>query len=214
VARVLVGAGVLALAASAGCGAFTSVGGRAVEFRSVENTALLQPTLPLVVFEARDLNTADFYLTDLADEDLVPGADWTGVSGQIVHVRLFLRPRAGQTPIDRGACTAIVRTLVLSRGEVGLYGGGGFMLVSGDPGDARMSGSISGASVRLQAATEAFIDALGAAEFSGSWTAQRDDATAREIGATFESAVLRLPRREITPTTPAMEDAGGAPAGE
>lgn len=65
------------------------------------------------------------------------------------------------------------------------------MLPSGNVGEGRFGGRISRASLKLTRATDAFIDLLGAAEFSGSINAPLDDAMAAKIEALLEEAAAQ-----------------------
>jgi hypothetical protein len=123
----------------------------------------------------QDRNSVDFFLTDLPDSVWLGGADVTGLNGVIVHVHMFITPRAGRTPISTSASTCSVRVLVLSNGEMGLYGGGGFLTRSGTPGEPALSARVARATVRLTRATSGFEDALGASVFEGGFSCTRDD---------------------------------------
>ncbi|MDX2146880.1 MAG: hypothetical protein SFZ23_05110 [Planctomycetota bacterium] len=149
--------------------------------------------MPITAYAYRDANSADLYFTDLSAEALeaaAEGDDLTGIAGHFLHVHLFLVPEAGLTPIDSSACSVILRHVIIADGELGMYGGGGFMFVSGDAGDETFGGSIDNATMRLIAATESFDDRLGHATFSGQVRAMKDEATATELGRQF-AAVLR-----------------------
>lgn len=134
------------------------------------------PSLPTRVFAPSAAGVADFYLTDLPAEVLAgQSTDLAQVSGTIIHVHLFTEPLAGSTPIATDATTAIVRVYVLANGQAGLYGGGGFFSPSGDVKSKRAGGSTRASTLHLTQATPAFEDAIGPADFSGSFTATRDE---------------------------------------
>lgn len=153
-----------------------------------------------------DASSANLYFTDLSDEALTPGSDLTGVSGTIVHIHLFAIPKVGKTPIDRTASTATVRTLVLAEGHIGVYGGGGFMMPSGKPGERTLGGSISSASIRLTGSTPGFEDRIGAGEFSASVAAPLDEASARRIAARLEELIRFTTPVEIGERRPEPEE--------
>lgn len=179
--RALGLAGVLAAAAVGavtGCTTDSSV-----RIQSVQNAVMDVPDLPVAAYWASDPSTADIYLTDLDAAALDPGTDMSRVSGRIVHFHLFMVPLAGSTPIGSEACSVMVRHIVLARGSIGVYAGGGFLLPSGRPGDPEFGGSVKGATLRLAGKTPSFVDRLGAATMDAGFAAPRDEATAKRIAA-------------------------------
>lgn len=103
----------------------------------------------------------------------------------IATLRMFWKPRAGSTPIDRTATNALVRYFEFrapaeDRDEpgdtVGVYAGAGFMRLHDDPTLGRVTGTLWDADLRLTDRSETFADRLGRAVLSGSFTADRDDA--------------------------------------
>jgi hypothetical protein len=126
------------------------------------------------MYRFQDKNSADIVLADFDLQDLTDFSDLP-MDGQIMHIHFFVRPRPGRTPIATTACSATVRHIVLSRGEIGVYTGGGFMLPRGTTGDHRFGGSIDPATLRLSRSTEYFIDALGASTADVSFSASRQD---------------------------------------
>jgi len=181
-----------ALAPASGCSRSVSAPS-GIRLDGIESSVGLRPRLPTKAYINEDNASADIYLTDLAEDALLPRAPLDGVSGTIVHIHLFALPKAGKTPIDETASTAAIRTLVVSKGHLGVYGGGGFMLPSERPGARAIGGSIRSASVRLTGSTPGFDDRIGAAQFSASVSAPRDETRARVIAARFEE-LLRLTR--------------------
>ena len=141
---------------------------------SIDGSTALKPTLANRVYRFVDENTADIILTDLSLEDLTSESGIPS-TGTVVHVQLFIRPRPGRTPIARTACSATVRCAVLSHGQVGVYGGAGFMIPDDVPGGKSFGGLMSGAPVRLLRATDGFVDRLGISDADIGFTATRDD---------------------------------------
>jgi hypothetical protein len=175
-----------------GCG---GVGG-AVRIQSAPGTTqpgetarLLRPALTTLVYHALDSQTADIYMTDLHPDELDPRNDLAGVAGHLIHVNMFIVPRAGSTPIEKTAVTAVIRHVVIARGQVGVYGGGGFMFTRGKPGDSTFGGSVDRATMRFLAGTEGFADLLGPAEFSGSFSARLDPASAQLLAQRFRDLI-------------------------
>ncbi len=190
---------VLTLAATivwslAGCGSVSGLGNSLADSRatltSSVNGATLNADFPHRVYRSVDGASADFYLTDLPPEAWPIDADLTGVSGNILHIRLFLTPRAGKTPIATTANSVTIRHLILAEGHVGVYGGGGFFFRSGSVGDRRFGGRIEDATVRLVQGSQGFDDLLGAARFNASFNARRDEQSAELLERRFRTLGL------------------------
>lgn len=124
-------------------------------------------------------NEADhsFYLSDVPLEDLLAGRVR---NGQFMHCRLLWIPLPGRTPVDATACNLTIRYVVVSEGEVGVYGGGGFAWPKGDIGKEDATLLIEGSSLALLARSEGFTDLLTPAQLTGTIAARLDeDATRR-----------------------------------
>lgn len=190
--RTRLTAGAVVLAGLVGC---AGGGGGASGYRlvSIETRASLSPTLNHGWFHAADENTADIYLTDLPPETLTSPEVLSGATGNIVHVRMLLRPLAGKTPIEPTALTASVVHVVLAGGQVGVYRGGGFMRPSGSTGEQTFGGSIVGGSVQLGAATPGFVDRLGSAQLSTGFRGERDPERVQEIRSALAWALTVAP---------------------
>lgn len=205
---VLLAAAAIALCgATGGCSTVARLSGNsnALTIESTDASRSFSPSFTTAVYLPVDPQTAEVYLTDLPLERLRDSKDTLAdVSGNIVHLHLFLVPKAGDTPIDRTACNITMRHLVLagSPGEsgthmhthliAGLYSGGGFVLPSGTIGDDSIAGSITGSSHRLVKSSAMFNDALGSGAITGRFDATRDDEVSRAIGAKFETVARRL----------------------
>lgn len=188
-------AALAALAHIGGCGrVFTASG---VRFESIDQPVVLAPPVAAIGYRADDTSTAEIYVSDIPLRELARAESFEDLSGTIVRIHLFIRPKPGKTPIQSTATTATIRAAVLARGEVGLYGGGGFMLPSGTPGDSSFGGTIRGGSVRLLAATPGFADRLGAANFTAGLNAPDDEAAAAIMAHLFEQA-SNITREETT----------------
>jgi hypothetical protein len=170
------------LALLASCGdwrLFTSRETSPLRITSDTGSADFAPALRTIVYRSADSSSAEIYLTDLPLQRLTDLDDTLGdVSGTIIHIVIFLQPRAGRTPIDNTACNASIRQIILSGPERGVFGGGGFVVPSG-LGEATMSASVSGATLRLTGKTAGFVDALGPSRVAGSFTAVNDQEQTR-----------------------------------
>jgi hypothetical protein len=169
---------------AAGCSSLPFFGGGASPAMVSPLTGdTFRPDLSTRVFAPSSAGIADFYLTDLPSETLAGGGDLTDVSATIVHVHLFAVPKAGRTPISNGATNAVVRVYMLSQGQVGMYGGGGFFRESGEAASQKFGATTSGATLSLTRATRAFDDAIGPNRLSGHFSARRDEETCRAVRA-------------------------------
>jgi hypothetical protein len=164
----------------------------AVEVRSVQQSAVDAPTLRTSAYHSTDRNTAEVYLTDLDAAALQPGTDLRGISGRIVQIRMFVEPLAGSTPIEQSACSVIVRHIVIADGQVGVYGGGGFLNPDRRAGKSRFSGNLRGATLRLTGKTGGFNDALGSSVLDANFSARRDEELARKIARRVDDVLLMV----------------------
>ena len=118
------------------------------------------------------------YLSDVPLEALLdPAVD----TAQVVHIEILWRAVPGQTPVENEATNASIRHVILVEGQVGIYGGAGFVSVSGKTGAKRLRISTEGATMALLDATEGFEDLLSPAEYEGDVVAINDEAMALRI---------------------------------
>ena len=177
----------IAIGVLSGC----SVGGT-VRVASVEAGASLEPQVTLVAFRPLGRGQIDLYMTDLTREQLDPAVPLEELSGSLVHVRMFIRPRAGKTPIDSTATNATIRHVVLSGGAIGVYGGGGFLFPRSSRTSDPFTGRMRGATLVLTDRTPNFVDPLGPSTMSLSVRAPRDDALAALIAARLDESLERF----------------------
>ena len=137
----------LTLALAAGCAGRR----QGLELNSTQTADRLATDPTSRSYTASDRNTADFFLSDLPPA--AKDADLAGLTGSLVHLHLFLQPRAGHTPIADEACSFTIRQVVFAKGQIGVYSGGGFLSLSGDLGGKAIAGSFRGATLRLTQAT-------------------------------------------------------------
>lgn len=181
----------LALAALPGCAGFFG-GSSDLTLASTSTPATLTPNFTTRVFTADELNNAHIYLTDI-DALGTPDARAAGMTGNILHIHMFLYPKAGRTPIEYSAANATITHVVVADGAYGIYAGGGFFLPAGSPIKGKsFKGNIDGATLKPIAATSAFDDLLGWSELSGTAAASRDDDRVEEIRA-FITALVTNP---------------------
>ncbi len=127
-----------------------------------------------------DLNTTEtsFFITDIPLDDLLAGDITTGM---VVHVNLLWEPSPGKTPMDTSATNVIIRYIVFTDREMGIYGGAGFALPKGEPGKGSMSLVLRDASITLLDSTPGFVDLLSPARLTGKITAGLDEQRSRQM---------------------------------
>jgi len=126
---------------------------------------------------------------------------------QIVALRMFWKPAAGQTPIDARATNATIQYIIFAgpdRSEVGVYTGAGYLLPSTKAGKPKFAGKLLHADVSLAAATDGFTDRLGPARLTGRFAAALDSPAVNQrlriLNATVRKR-LGYPRL-VRPTQP------------
>lgn len=119
-----------------------------------------------------------FMLSDVPIDQVLAG---TITQGQLLHIDLIWLPKPGSTPLDPSATNATIRHVVISNGQVGVYGGAGFALPDGEPGDQKLTITLRDASLQLLESTEGFVDLLGPAQLTGTFTATRDEKKTRQL---------------------------------
>jgi hypothetical protein len=131
-----------------------------------------------VVYAYDPKGDTTFILSDVSMEAL---ADGTVTQGQILHIELLWQPKPGATPMDESATNVSIRQIIISNGEVGLYGGSGFADTSGRLGAGRLSVSLQRGIMRLIESTGGFRDPLSPARLTGSFTARHDEGAVRGL---------------------------------
>ncbi|TVQ75906.1 MAG: hypothetical protein EA380_09790 [Phycisphaeraceae bacterium] len=188
-------------------------GGRSsgVTLTAGDNSAQLQPVFTTRVYTKIDPNTVHLYLTDI-DDLATATSSGVGLTGNVLHIHMFIRPRAGRTPIAFTASNATITHVVIAEGAYGIYSGGGFFLPSGAPGRATFAGRIRDATLRPIGATSGFADLLGWTTLSGNIAARQDDHRADQISAWLDALwqSQRLVRLD-TPTSPGDQPDSATP---
>ncbi|MCA9275902.1 MAG: hypothetical protein KDA29_07745 [Phycisphaerales bacterium] len=185
------------------CNALRGGGGSGGSSRVLSDTtgSVYETNLRTRVYAFHDENTADIYLTDLPNAQLTAffekNADWSQISGTIVHIHLFLDPKPGKTPIEPTAANASIRYAIISNGQIGIYDGAGFMLPGRKPGKDSINGSFKAAPLRLTRASDGFSDLLTPARLDLSFDAKLDERAAPELQARLDAmAAVAKPTQE------------------
>lgn len=175
------------------CNALRGGGGSGGSSTVISDTTgtVYETNLRTRVYRYHDDNTADIYLTDLSDQMLTAffqaNADWSQISGTIVHIHLFLDPKPGKTPIEPTAANASIRYAIISNGQIGIYDGAGFILPGQKPGKDSINGAFKAAPLRLSRATDGFADPLTPARLDMSFDAKLDEQAAPELQARLDA---------------------------
>ena len=181
------------LASCAGIGGIGGAGGdAAMVFESTASPAVFAVRPVEAVYRPVDRNTADLYFTDIPGVG-APGSSGLGLTGSVVHVHLFLTPKAGSTPIDFTASNMTVTHVLLADGAFGVYSGAGFLLPNAPPGGRSLGGRVEDATLRPGGRAPGFAERLGWNELSGRLSATRDERRSAQLAAWLD-AVLDDPR--------------------
>ena len=205
-----------------GCASSSSL-----EIESLDADVTIVPVIRTQIARHVDENTIDIYLSDIPEDRLLaparrggflPAAG-TGIddpspgNGTILHIRMFVNPRAGRTPIESSASNTTMTCLIIadSIGDnviAGRYGGGGFLLPTTPTTAATFHGSINDGSLRLVSRSPRFADRLGLCEIHTTIAARRDDAVAEGFGAWFRQFVTN--RTPASPADDVLREESGA----
>jgi hypothetical protein len=173
-----------------------------------DDPVVLNARYVAVVYAQDDDDTLSFFLTEVPVEDLLAGEI---AEGQVMHIELLWRPKAGATPMDSSATNASIRHVIMIDGELGLYGGAGFAMPRGEPGKDRMRISLRDATIRLLESTDGFADPLTPARMTGNFTAIHDPQLARKLHWAISQVVTNaLGRSRFVARPPAEGDPAGS----
>lgn len=151
-----------------------------------DDSAVLSPDFTTAVFSQEDRNSVHFYLTDIPDL-ATPESSGVGLTGNVLHVHMFLKPYAGRTPIAFTASNTTITHVVIADGAYAVYSGGGFLLPDSLTGGDSFSGRIRDATLRPIGATSGIADLLGWTTLSANINARRDDDRADQISAWLDA---------------------------
>jgi hypothetical protein len=167
------------LLALAGCAGWPGSRAADLELRSLgDDPVVLGGEYQTSLYRHDPDRGTSFIVSDIPAQQLARGEYQ---DGQVMHVVLLWVPKAGATPMDPTATNASVRHVVFSGGEVGIYGGAGFILPSGRLGGDNVSLDIRQATLTLLESTDGFVDVLGAARLTGSLKAGHDPTGTRRV---------------------------------
>jgi len=170
--------------------------GSDVQLRSTDGQSILEPQMTVLAYVGADKNTANIFLTDLSRGELDTLASIEQVNGYIIHIHMFLAPKAGKTPIAETATNATVRFMVIAEGAVGIYEGAGFLLPTTSTDRPAFIASMEDAPLRLILANDRFADPLGNSLLKLSIVAPLDAAVVTRVSAKFGAILSTLPAAE------------------
>jgi len=178
----------LAVAVGAGCAALRQLEDPGpLTIRSLADGARLELRPTAAAAQRREDGALTAFATD------IPPAAWSqpigALEGSVVVVERFFAPTPGRTPMEASSSNGSVRWLVLARGAVGVYEGGAMVDSAGGLFRDAPTLRLRGATLRLGAASEGFVDALGPSEASGAFTANDDPHGAAALRALAERAL-------------------------
>lgn len=153
---------------------------------------VLRSDYRVAYFASDDKVSGSFMLSDSPLEDVVDGKV---ASGQILHLELLWLPKPGATPMDPSATNATIRHVVISGGEVGLYGGAGFAELRGSLDSDTIDVTLRDASVQLLEATPGFVDLLSPAQLTGTFKAVRHERNTRLLNNAASQMVTNALRK-------------------
>ena len=121
-----------------------------------EDPASLAIVLGEGCYAAQPAETS-FYLSNRTLEELTSGDVRDGI---ILHAQLLWKPKPGSTPVDPTATNVVLRMVLITQGQLGIYGGAGFAWPNGTAGKSAMSLEVVGSTLTLLQSTEGFRDLL------------------------------------------------------
>ena len=143
---------------------------------------VLQPHCTTIVCTNGFANEGDVWMTDIPLDQLVEG---NFLNGQIIHLQVLWTPVAGKTPLASTSTNLSIEHIIIADGRVGIYGGGGYCWMSGNP-EKGMQLYIEDATIAIQEQSNGFLDLLTPATMNGRVRSVPDQTTARQIATAAE----------------------------
>lgn len=182
-----------------GCASLGSPGISNLEVHSLGLTrVVLDASCPVSFATTSSASEGELWLTDIPLEDLLSG---NVRDGQVLHLELLWRPKAGQTPLDATATNVAIRHVIFADEEVGVYSGGGYGWPSGSP-DTTLTIDMEDATMSLQVSTSGFVDLLSPATVTGRATGTYDAQRARQLSIAIDDLVSEAIGRRMVVEVP------------
>ena len=141
------------------------------------NNSTLVADCSTIVCDTGFANEGEIWMTDIPIEELAKG---NIPDGQIIQLQVLWIPVAGKTPLASTSTNLVIKHIIISDGEVGVYGGGGYCWPTGSP-NKGMKLKIEQATIALQSQSSGFFDLLTPATMSGAVTSRSDKVAAHQI---------------------------------
>ena len=164
-----------------GCSAgFNSNASSSLEIRSLGlDQLVLYADCPTIVCTNGFANEGDIWMTDIPADQLRSGII---TQGQIIHLQILWIPTAGKTPLASTSTNLAIEHIIVTDGEVGVYGGGGYCWPKGSP-ETGLNIVVEEATIAIQERSPRFADLLTPATMEGRVHSNPDPNTARLIAA-------------------------------
>ncbi len=160
--RGLAWASATALAIAAGCS--TIDGGTVTTTGLGDDPVQLESTFTTGYFAVEAAQTS----VTLSSIPYAQMANGTATDGAFLHIEVLWQPKAGATAVVPAATNLSIRLVILAKGELGVYGGGGFGWIDGGvEGDETIGIEITGSALSLLDRTPGFVDLLSPATLLG-----------------------------------------------
>jgi len=161
-----------------------------IEMVSLANTNVrISPKFATILFKKRGNEAVTVIMSDLSSEAL-KGGHFDG--GTVLVIDMFLRPKAGSTPIEGTATNASFRQVIFPDSEiVGVYGGGGFVYPTSKVSSGSFSADIFDATLKLVRSTDGFADRMHIVQMTGTIEAGRDDEAVSTIAILLNTEVSK-----------------------
>lgn len=167
----------LVLAIESGCSSARSAGRIDLSSQGTMPRAF-EHTLVEGVYAVEE-SQSSFWFSDIPIEALSSEEGSVPPDGVFTHVTLLWSPEPGRTPLSDAATNAVVRVVIVSKGEVGLYGGAAFAEHSGAIGADEIDLELRGGTLTLLSSTAGFIDPLSPSGFAAELRARRSGEQAK-----------------------------------
>lgn len=161
-----------------------------IDMVSLANTNLrITPNFQSVLYRKHANGAVTIILSDLPRSALTNG-QFSG--GTVLVIDMFLRPKAGATPIEGTATNATFRDVIFPDDTiVGVYGGGGFLYPTSKVSSDSWSGEIFNATLELVRSNKGFADRMRVLKMTGNIDAARDDEAVSAIATQLNTEVSR-----------------------
>lgn len=169
--RALTSAALGAALALGGCASRQSVG--TAELRSLGTEQRFLPVDLAQGCYAVEESESSFWFSSVDLESLPKEPNATPPDAVFMHVQLVWSPLPGRTPISADATNAVVRVVIVAKGQMGLYGGAAFAEHEAPLGADAIELTLRGGTLTLLESTPGFADPLSPAGLTASLRAER-----------------------------------------